>query len=60
MAPLAPFFAEYAYQRLRPLHPDFKNESVAVDAPGKLLLVHPFNFHINDPKYIYQAQLSYV
>jgi isoleucyl-tRNA synthetase len=40
MAPLAPFFAEYAYQRLRPLHPDFKNESVAVDAPGRSDSVH--------------------
>lgn len=34
MSPLAPFFSEYAYQVLRPLHADFDNASQAVDAVG--------------------------
>ena len=34
MAPLAPFFAEFAYQLLRPLHPLFKDAGAAADAPG--------------------------
>ena len=34
MAPLAPFFAEFAYQQLRPLHPHYGDESIAADAPG--------------------------
>lgn len=39
MAPLAPFFAEFAYQQLRPLHPQYGDESVAADAPGAYAFV---------------------
>jgi len=40
MAPLAPFFAEFAYQQLRPLHPQFGDASAAPDAAGRSDSVH--------------------
>ena len=40
MAPLAPFFAEYAYQLLRPLHPAVNDESAAPDDAGRSDSVH--------------------
>ena len=40
MAPCTPFFAEYLYQQLRPLHPNYNSTTVAADAPGRADSVH--------------------
>ena len=40
MAPLTPYFAEWCYQRLRPLQPAYGDDEAAEDAVGKAASVH--------------------
>lgn len=54
MAPITPFFAEFLYQHLRKLHPDYNNNSdaVAVDAVGKAASVHYIMLPVTDPAHM--------
>lgn len=40
MSPFTPFFAEYLYQHLRKLHPNYKSTACPVDAIGRADSVH--------------------
>eukprot|EP00968_Pinguiococcus_pyrenoidosus_P024789 scaffold5067_cov245-Pinguiococcus_pyrenoidosus.AAC.7 len=40
MGPFTPYFAEFVYQKLRPLHSGYNNSSVAIDALGRAESVH--------------------
>ena len=49
MSPFTPFFAEYLYQHLRKLHPDFEKPGVSVDAVGNAQSVHFLMLPTPDP-----------
>ncbi|KAK8797539.1 hypothetical protein WA158_005885 [Blastocystis sp. Blastoise] len=48
MSPFTPFFTEYLYQNLRKVHPNYNNESVAIDEIGRSDSIHYVMFPSTD------------